>query len=93
MAAEGLARDLVRAVQQARRAADLDVSDRITLTISGSAAVQDAARHHEALIAGETLATTFTVVDQGLARPGVSTQVRTGTSTASPLAPKEPCAR
>ena len=42
---------------------DLDVSDRITLTISGSAAVQDAARHHEALIAGETLATTFTVVD------------------------------
>jgi isoleucyl-tRNA synthetase len=64
LAAEGLARDLVRAVQQARRAADLDVSDRITLTISGSAAVQDAAREHEALIAGETLATTFTVVDQ-----------------------------
>jgi isoleucyl-tRNA synthetase len=64
LAAEGLARDLVRAVQQARRAADLDVSDRITLTISGSAAVQDAARDHEALIAGETLATTFTVVDQ-----------------------------
>ena len=64
LAAEGLARDLVRAVQQARRAADLDVSDRIALTISGSAAVQDAARHHEALIAGETLATTFNVVDQ-----------------------------
>ena len=64
LAAEGLARDLVRAVQQARRAADLDVSDRIELTIGGSAAVQDAARDHEALIAGETLATTYTVVDE-----------------------------
>ena len=36
LAAEGLARDLVRAVQQARRDADLEVSDRIALTIGGS---------------------------------------------------------
>ncbi len=63
LAAEGLARDLVRAVQQARRNADLDVSDRISLSISGSSAVQDAAREHEALIAGETLATTYVVGD------------------------------
>jgi len=64
LAAEGLARDLVRAVQQARRAADLDVSDRIALSIAGPAAVQDAAREHQALIAGETLATSYAVVDQ-----------------------------
>jgi isoleucyl-tRNA synthetase len=64
LAAEGLARDLVRAVQQARRNADLEVSDRIVLTIGGSAAVQDAARAHEALITGETLATTYTVADE-----------------------------
>jgi len=63
LAAEGLARDLVRAVQQARRDAGLDVSDRIALTIGGSAAVQDAARAHESLIAGETLATSYAVVD------------------------------
>ena len=62
LAAEGLARDLVRAVQQARRDADLDVSDRIRLTIAGSDAVQSAASTHEALITGETLATSYEVV-------------------------------
>jgi isoleucyl-tRNA synthetase len=61
LASEGLARDLVRAVQQARRDAGLDVSDRIKLTIGGSPVVQDAARTHEALIAGETLATSYWV--------------------------------
>ena len=63
LAAEGLARDLVRAVQQARRDAGLDVSDRIALTIGGSPAVQAAARTHESLIAGETLATSYEVKD------------------------------
>lgn len=59
LAAEGLARDLVRAVQQARREADLDVSDRISLAITGSDAVLEAARAHEGLISRETLATSY----------------------------------
>jgi isoleucyl-tRNA synthetase len=54
--AEGLARDVVRAVQQARRDADLNVSDRIVLTLGVDAAVQAQLAPHEALIAGETLA-------------------------------------
>ena len=54
--AEGVARDLVRAVQQARRDAGLDVSDRIALVVAGTAEVLAAARSHEALLAGETLA-------------------------------------
>ena len=65
LAAEGLARDLVRGIQQARRDAGLDVSDRILLTVGGSAAVQSAARTHEALISAETLATSYVVGEPG----------------------------
>ena len=60
--AEGLARDVVRAVQQARKAAGLDVGDRVVTTLvvePGSAAAIEV---HRALIAGETL-TTELVVD------------------------------
>jgi isoleucyl-tRNA synthetase len=56
LAAEGLARDVVRAVQQARRDAGLDVSDRIRLILGGSPAVQEAVRAHRDLVASETLA-------------------------------------
>jgi len=63
LAEEGVARDLVRAVQQARRDAGLDVSDRIALTIGGTPAVLEAARTHEALIANETLATAYAVAE------------------------------
>jgi isoleucyl-tRNA synthetase len=67
--AEGVARDLVRTVQQARRDAGLDVSDRITLTISAKAAAADAARTHAGLIQRETLATSFEVRDADVAQP------------------------
>jgi len=63
--AEGLARDVVRAVQQARRDAGLDVSDRIRLTVSGDAAAVEAVRAHEPLIAGETLATALDAREAG----------------------------
>jgi isoleucyl-tRNA synthetase len=53
---EGRARDLVRLVQQARRDADLDVSDRIELTIEADQPWLDAVAAHESLITGETLA-------------------------------------
>ena len=56
LAAEGMARDLVRIVQQARRDAGLEVTDRIILTVDAPDEVLQAARTHEAFIAGETLA-------------------------------------
>ncbi|MEO6412164.1 MAG: DUF5915 domain-containing protein, partial [Pedococcus sp.] len=59
LAQEGLARDVVRAVQQARRDAGLDVSDRISLTVTGSQAVWEATVAHQALIVEETLASQF----------------------------------
>ncbi|HEY0186723.1 MAG TPA: isoleucine--tRNA ligase [Cellulomonas sp.] len=55
--AEGYARDVVRAVQDARKAAGLDVTDRIRLTLTVAAADEAAVRTHEQFIASETLAT------------------------------------
>jgi isoleucyl-tRNA synthetase len=54
---EGWARDVVRAVQNARQAAGLEVSDRIVLTLDGDPGLVAAVRTHEAFVAGETLAT------------------------------------
>jgi isoleucyl-tRNA synthetase len=53
--AEGLARDVVRAVQQARKDADLDVSDRIATTLLATKGVLDAVIAHEELVKNETL--------------------------------------
>lgn len=72
LAEEGLARDIVRAVQQARRDAGLDVSDRIALTVAGSAEVQAAARAHEEMVTRETLATSYDVVAGADGEPQVS---------------------
>ena len=57
LAREGLGRDVVRLVQQARRDAGLDVSDRITLTLDAPAPVVDAVTEHETFVADEVLAT------------------------------------
>ncbi len=53
---EGIAREIVRAVQEARRAAGLDVSDRIVLSVATTGTVAEALRAHAATITGETLA-------------------------------------
>jgi isoleucyl-tRNA synthetase len=54
---EGLAREVVHAVQGARKDAGLNVEDRIALTLGGDQELLDAVRAHEAYVAGETLAT------------------------------------
>jgi isoleucyl-tRNA synthetase len=59
LAAEGLARDVIRAVQQARRDAGLDISDRISLTVSGDDDVWAATVAHQELIMLETLSVQF----------------------------------
>ena len=54
--AEGTARDLVRAVQQARREAGLHVSDRIRLVLGAEPATKARLEAHSAMVARETLA-------------------------------------
>jgi isoleucyl-tRNA synthetase len=53
---EGLAREVVHAVQSARKAAGLAVEDRIRLVLGGDDELLGAARMHEAYVAGEVLA-------------------------------------
>ncbi|MFO7544247.1 MAG: isoleucine--tRNA ligase [Trueperaceae bacterium] len=56
---EGLARDVVRLVQNARKSAGLDVSDRIALGLEAEGDLADAVREHETTLAREVLATTL----------------------------------
>lgn len=55
--AEGYARDVIRTVQDARKAADLDVTDRIDLTLTVPADDVKKVEQFQQLIAQETLAT------------------------------------
>ncbi|KNX36740.1 isoleucine--tRNA ligase [Luteipulveratus halotolerans] len=59
LAREGLARDVIRAVQEARRKAGLEVTDRISLAVTGDDSVWEATVEHQQLIMRETLATQF----------------------------------
>ena len=58
--AEGMARDAVRAIQGIRKQLDLDISDRIAVTIEADTEVTAALEPHADLIAGETLTTALT---------------------------------
>jgi isoleucyl-tRNA synthetase len=53
---EGLARELVRTVQEARKQAGLQISDRISLNITGSKGVESALETYREFIMAETLA-------------------------------------
>ena len=59
--AEGIARDAIRVVQEARKNAGLDVSDRIVLALNAAPAEAAALEAHADLIAAETLAVAFAV--------------------------------
>jgi isoleucyl-tRNA synthetase len=56
---EGLAREVVHAVQAARKSAGLNVEDRIALRLGGDGDLLAAVRAHEAYVSTETLATSL----------------------------------
>ncbi len=60
---EGMAREVVHAVQAARKQAGLEVEDRIALTLAGDGTLLDAARAHEGYLTRETLATSLAYGD------------------------------
>ena len=61
--AEGSARDLIRQVQQARKDAGLDVSDRIKLEVKANPELLAAVETHAELVKSETLTLELELVD------------------------------
>jgi isoleucyl-tRNA synthetase len=72
LADEGLARDTVRIIQQARKDAGFDVSDRISLSVTGDAAVIQAIRTHEELVCAETLSVEITLIESESLNAGLA---------------------
>jgi isoleucyl-tRNA synthetase len=62
---EGVARELIRTVQEARKQAGLEVSDRIVLGVSGSQGVEAALLEYRDYLMAETLATAWQVDQKG----------------------------
>ncbi|MDR2602362.1 MAG: isoleucine--tRNA ligase [Spirochaetaceae bacterium] len=69
LAREGDVRDLIRGVQNMRKEAGLNVSDRIKLYLFGSPRLKEALREKESLISGETLAVTIEWGEKSGQRP------------------------
>jgi isoleucyl-tRNA synthetase len=61
----GLAREVVRLVQDARKSSGLEVTDRIELAWDADGEVAEALREHSGLVAGEVLATSFAEASVG----------------------------
>ena len=69
LAAAGLANDLVRAVQTARRDAGLHVSDRIALSVRAPESVVEAAGRHRGAVQAETLAVSLDLAGESEPMP------------------------
>jgi isoleucyl-tRNA synthetase len=63
---EGLARELVRALNDQRKAAGFEIADRIRVDISATGEVADAVAAHHDWVAGEVLAVELAVADDPL---------------------------
>jgi isoleucyl-tRNA synthetase len=63
--AEGATREVVRLVNDRRKALGLDLADRIRLTVYAAGKLADALRTHQAWIADEVLAVELTVAESG----------------------------
>jgi isoleucyl-tRNA synthetase len=65
---EGWAREIVHAIQNARKRAGLAVEDRIELGLAGDPSLLEAAREHREYVAGETLAVALSIGASGGAK-------------------------
>lgn len=65
--AEGWAADVIRGLQDARKAEDFVVTDRISVVLSVPAEKEEWAQRHRDHIAAEVLATDFTVTTEAQA--------------------------
>jgi isoleucyl-tRNA synthetase len=72
--AEGLARDMVRAIQQARKDAGLNVSDRIRTTVTAPQNVVDALLANAELVKGETLTVDLAAEPGTVSEPAVAVE-------------------
>jgi isoleucyl-tRNA synthetase len=72
--AEGLARDMVRAIQQARKDAGLNVSDRIRTTVTAPGNVVDALLANAELVKGETLTVDLVAEPGTVSEPAVAVE-------------------
>jgi isoleucyl-tRNA synthetase len=73
---EGVAREVVHAVQNARKGAGLEVEDRIELALSGDEGLLEAVREHSDYVAGETLAVRVELDGAGTDASGYTETVR-----------------
>jgi isoleucyl-tRNA synthetase len=75
LAAEGTARDVIRSIQQARRDADLHISDRVLTTVEADADTLSALQTHAGLVKQETLTDELALVAASPEANGVLVKV------------------